>query len=191
MAAVAAVESAEEPVPANAFRALAEASLRSYVEELLAKSGRVLLPVGAGYLSGYDDEVARQLLRDMGQALSEEERAVLTLVALFSVAIPRAEGAIAADAPWTVARPVSRERLKDTRIPGTVVDNALRRLLDAGIVRQGHRAAILPGTQFLRLTPHISRMVFDELILLAEPDGPLAESIHRSRARTSPSGASQ
>jgi hypothetical protein len=179
--AVAAVESAEQPVAANAFRALADTSLRAYVEDLLTRSGRVLLPVGVGYLSGYDDEIAEQLLNYCGQPLLEEERAVLTVVILFSVAIPRAEGSIPVDAHWTVARPVSRDQLKDSLLPGTTVDAALRSLLDAGIVRQGSRGAILPGAQFLRLTQSRLRTLFDELILLAEPDGALAESIRRSR----------
>lgn len=60
-AAVCAVETARLPVPAAYFRALAEVPLRRVVEEVLAASGRELLAVGEGFLSGYDDAVRKRL----------------------------------------------------------------------------------------------------------------------------------
>jgi hypothetical protein len=180
MAAVAAVETAERPVPGNAFRALAEASMRHVVEQVLAVSGRVLLRSGTGYLSGYDDAVTARIVEEGFGVLPAEDRAVLTLIVLLTVAIPRAERTIAMDAPWSQADPVSRERLKDSRLADNVINAALRRLRDARIISSGPRG-ISPGPQFDRLTPYASARIFEELILLAEPGGSLSEQIRRRR----------
>jgi hypothetical protein len=184
LAAVCALEYASAPVPLTSFRALAEPALREVVEEVLTAAGRVLLTVGAGFLSGYDDRIADRLAGEGTGVLHLEDRAVLTLVLLFSVAIPRAEGQIPHEASWTHARPVLRARLeKDTRIHKSVIDAALTRLQDAGIVRYTNDG-LVPGPQFDRLTPAMSALLFEELILLAEPEGALAESIRRRRHAT-------
>jgi hypothetical protein len=180
MAAVAAVETAERPVPGNASRALAEAPMRHVLEQVLAVSGRVLLRSGTGYLSGYDDAVAARFVEEGIGVLPPEDRAVLTLVVLLTVAIPRAERTIPADAPWSRAEPVPRERLKDSRLADNVINGALRRLRDARIINSGPRG-VSPGPQFDRLTPAASARIFEELILLAEPGGSLAEQIRRRR----------
>jgi hypothetical protein len=180
MAAVAAVETAERPVPGNAFRALAEAPMRYVVEQVLAISGRVLLRSGTGYLSGYDDAVSARFVEEGIGVLPAEDRAVLTLVVLLTVAIPRAERTIPTDAPWSQADPVLRERLKDSPLADNVINGALRRLRDARIISAGQRG-ISPGPQFDRLTPTASARIFEEMILLAEPAGSLAEQIRRRR----------
>jgi hypothetical protein len=180
MAAVAAVETAEQPVPGNAFRALAEAPMRHVVEQVLAVSGRVLLRSGNGYLSGYDDTIVARFIEEGTGVLPPEDRAVLTLVVLFTVAIPRAERTIPTDAPWSRGEPVPRERLKDSRLPDNVIDSALRRLRDARIISSGPRG-ISPGPQFHRLTAAASARIFEELVLLAEPGGSLAEQVRRRR----------
>jgi hypothetical protein len=184
MAAVAAVETAERPVPGNAFRALAEAPMRHVVEQVLAASGRVLLRAGSGYLSGYDDAIVDRFIEEGIGVLPPEDRAVLTLIVLFAVAIPRAERTIPTDASWSRGEPVPRERLKDSRLPDNLIDGALRRLRDARIVNSGLRG-ISPGPQFDRLTTAASARIFEELVLLAEPGGSLSEQIRRRRlART-------
>lgn len=180
MAAVSAVETAEQPVPGNAFRALAEAPMRHVVEQVLAVSGRVLLRSGSGYLSGYDDAIVARFIEEGIGVLPREDRAVLTLVVLFAVAIPRAERTIPTEAPWSRGEPVLRERLKDSRLPDNVIDGALRRLRDARIISSGPRG-ISPGPQFDRLTAAVSARIFEELVLLAEPSGSLAERIRRRR----------
>jgi hypothetical protein len=180
MAAVAAVETAERPVPGNAFRALAEAPMRHVVEQVLAASGRVLLRAGSGYTSGYDDAIVARFIDEGIGVLPPEDRAVLTLIVLFAVAIPRAERTIPADASWSRGEPVLRDRLKDSRLPDNVIDSALRRLRDARIVSSGPRG-ISPGPQFDRLTPAASARMFEELVLLAEPSGSLSEQIRRRR----------
>jgi len=181
LAAVCALEYASAPVPLASFRALAEPALREAVEEALAAAGRVLLTAGTGFLSGYDDRIAARLAEEGTGVLRLDDRAVLTLVLLFSVAIPRAEGRIPHEGSWTKAQPVPRTRLeKDTRIHKSVIDAALTRLQDAGIVRYTNDG-LVPGPQLDRLTPAMSARLFEELVLLAEPEGALAESIHRRR----------
>jgi hypothetical protein len=180
LAAVCALECASGPVPLTSFRALAEPALREVVQELLAAAGRMLMPAGAGFVSGYDDQVTDRLAEEGTGVLRREDRAVLTLVLLFSVASPRAEGKIPPEASWTHAHPVPRERLADTRLPATVVGAALTRLQDAGIVRYTN-GGLVPGPQFDRLTPAMSARLFEGLVLLAEPEGALAESIRRRR----------
>jgi hypothetical protein len=186
LTAVCALESASGPVPATSYRALAEPVLREVVSEMLAAAGRVLVQAGAGYTSGYSDHIAERLAAEGTGTLQPDDRAVLTLVLLFSVAIPRAEGKIPAEASWTHARPVTRERLYGTHLKNSVIDSALQRLRDAAIVR-AVKDGLIPGPQFDRLTPAMSAALFEELVLLAEPEGPLADSIRRRRlARRTP-----
>jgi hypothetical protein len=180
LAAVCALECAGGPVPLTAFRALAEPTLREIVQEVLAAAGRVLVQAGTGFVSGYDDRIAERLAEEGTGILRRDDRAVLALVLLFSVAIPRAEGKIPPEASWTHARPVPRERLADTRLYATAIKAALQRLQDAGIVRSTS-SGLVPGPQFDRLTPMVSAALFEELVLLAEPEGALAESIRRRR----------
>ena len=88
-----------------------------------------------------------------------------------------------ADAPWTEGRAVNpRELSSRSRFPDTVVTSALRRLRDAGILGWGEHRWVVPGPQFLRLTEHVQQEIFQDLVLLAEPTGALADSIRRSRA---------
>jgi hypothetical protein len=184
--AVCALETATGPLPATAYRALAEADLREVVTGLLAAAGRVLIPVGTRYTSGYDDQISDRLAAEGVGVLLPGDRAVLTLVLLYSVAIPRAEGKVAPEAPWTGGRPVSRDRLRGTKVPNPVIKAAIQRLLDAGIIREVG-PGLVPGPQIDRLTPAMSAALFEELVLLAEPEGILADAIRRRRlARQEP-----
>lgn len=192
LAALTAVETATEPVPRTALRALVDEGLRATLAALLAEAGRVLVETEAGFLSGYDDAIAERLVEEGVGVLPADDRAVLTLVLLHAVAIPRARGELPAGEDWTGV-PVTRERLKDSRqLSGVAIDAALRRLQDAGVLRSGGRPLIVPGPQFARLTSVASRRLFEELILLAEPGGALADSIRRRRAAraalTAPAG---
>ncbi|HUY45023.1 MAG TPA: hypothetical protein VMV92_04775 [Streptosporangiaceae bacterium] len=135
LAALCALETDSRPLPAASYRALAEPALREVVREMLATAGRVLVETGPGYASGYDDGIADRLAAEGIGVLPPDDRAVLTLVLLFSVAIPRAEGKLAPEAPWTLGRPVPRERLYGAKVPKGVVRAALQRLQDAGITR--------------------------------------------------------
>ncbi|MFC9616593.1 hypothetical protein [Streptomyces sp. NPDC056938] len=179
-AAVYAVETSMLPVPVSGYRALAETPLRLVVESVLASAGRTLLAVGSGYLSGYDDQIRGRLVREGLGVLPVEDRAVLTLVVLFSVVIPRASGAVPPETLWTQGEPVRKERLREAAVSDGVLDAALRRLVDADLVR-AVRPGLLLGHQFLRLTPRVETRLFEELVLLADPHGALAESIQRRR----------
>ncbi|MEV0088693.1 hypothetical protein [Saccharopolyspora sp. NPDC050642] len=182
LAALAAVESAQFPVPAKEFRALLEPPLRHVVEQLLYRAGRVLIKVGSGYLSGYDDDVAAELAALGIGVLDREQRAVLAMVLLFTVAIPRAEGHIRGENLWTSEHPVSKQLLESGKLQTGVVRGAVRYLRNAGLVRSVTNG-LVPGPQFLRLTPRATTILFQELVLLAEPQGDLALSIRRERAR--------
>lgn len=181
LAALAAVETADSPVPEAAFRAFTDATLRPVLEQLLARAGRVLRTSGTGLISGYDDEIASRLADEGIGVLPPDDRAVLALVLLHTVAIPRAKGLIPAGSDWSIAHPVERRQLKNSRLSGQAIKWGVRRLQDAGILRSGHHPPIAPGPQFARLTDTASATLFEELILLCEPSGTLAESIHRRR----------
>jgi hypothetical protein len=185
LAALCALETDDRPLPTASYRALAEPALREVVREMLAAAGRVLVETGTGYTSGYDDGIADRLAEKGIGILPPDDRAVLTLVLLFSVAIPRAEGKLAPEAPWTLGRPVPRERLYGTKLPKGVVKAALQRLQDAGITHN-IGDSVRPGRQFGRLTPAMSTTIFEELLLLADPQGPLADAIRRRRASSVP-----
>ena len=182
LVAVRAVEEAELPVPRAAFRALGDAALRATVERVLDDSGRVLLETTQGFLSGYADDIREALAAGGLGVLPPEDRAVLCLVLLHAVAIPRAKGVIAREAAWTVAEPVSPRTLSVSKLPDSVIKAAVRRLRDAGILRYGANRWIVPGPQLGRLTPAAIEWIFEELIVLAESEGPLAESVRRRRS---------
>ena len=182
LAAVAAVESALLPVQAREFRALAEATLRPVVEQVLGLAGRVLIDTGGGYLSGYADDVTDELA-DLGIGiLPPPHRAVLAMVLLLSVAVPRAEGRVSMGDLWTRSQPVSPDMLgrESALSPGTV-DSAMTALRQADLVKDVS-GGVVPGPQFRRLTEAAVSHLFEELILLAEPEGDLALSIKRLRA---------
>ncbi|WP_326731896.1 hypothetical protein [Streptomyces phaeochromogenes] len=186
-AAVCAVETAMRPVAAVSYRALAEVPLRMVVQQVLAASGRTLLAVGRGFLSGYDDGIRKRLASEGIGVLPAQDRAVLTLVLLYSVAVPRAAGTLSEETLWTQGRPVARERLKESMMGDGAVDAALRRLGHAGLVHSTAQGFVL-GPQFLRLTVQASASLFEELVVLAEPQGALAESIQRRRRAAEQTG---
>jgi hypothetical protein len=180
--AVRAVEEAEQPVPRTALRALADATLRASVERVLSDSGRILLETPRGFPSGYDDAVREALTADGVGVLPEEDRAVLCLVLLYAIAIPRARGTIPREADWTVAEAVDPRTLFVSKLPDSMIKASVRRLRDAGILGYGNNHWIVPGPEFIRLTFDVIELIFEELVMLAEPDGLLAESILRRRA---------
>lgn len=188
--AVAALDHARSPVPPHLFAALAEPALRRVVEDVLTASGRVLITCPNGLISGYGDDIAARLADDGFGILPEVDRAVLALILIFSVAIPRAEGELPAEAPWTNGRPVPNEQFRGCSVPPGQVQQSLRRLADADLVRRVPGKGLVPGAQFHRLTKHATTFLFEQLVLLADPHGSLADSIRRRRAhqhhRTNP-----
>lgn len=181
-AAVAAVEDAESPVREYEYRALRDPELRDSVRRCLDETGRVLLKTELGYISGYADDV-RPALAELGIGILDPvERSVLILVLLHSVAIPRAKGRITGSG-WDHGEPVDREQIYDSKVPDTDIRAALPGLIARGLIRtSGRRKRLLPGPQLARLTPDASARLWEELVLLAEPDGVLADVIRRRRS---------
>jgi len=182
LAAAAAVDVADEPVPTDAFRALTDPGLRAAVTEALSAAGRCLVEHEGGWLSGYRDDIADRLIAEGMGVLEPRDRAVLALVLLHTVAIPRARGRIDSE-DWTVSEPTTVEELERNRnLTAADIRRALRRLRTLGVLRYGHRPVIAPGPQFLRLTHERNARLWEELVLLCRPEGMLAQVIRRRRA---------
>jgi len=203
LAAFAAVENSPEPVPEAVATALRDATLRRSLEEMLNLIGRTLVGVGPDrWTSGYRDDIAARLTAGGRHALPVTDRAVLTLVLIHSVAIPRTEGTLTGDA-WVEGTPTPVEELqRRTQLPRGELRQSLGRLRAAGLVRvvparprpgngppgaRGQQGtAYLPGPQFHRLTEAARRRLQEELILAAGPDTPLAAAIRRRRRTREP-----
>lgn len=183
LAAAAAVDAADAPIPAQAFRALTDPALRATVDGVLSMAGRCLVQHDSGWLSGYRDDIADRLVEEGLGVLDPKDRAVLALVLLHTVAIPRARGRIESE-NWLLSEPTTVEELERNRhLTSTDIRRSLRRLRTLGVLRQGHRAAIAPGPQFLRLTCERNARLWEELVLLCRPEGMLAQVIRRRRAQ--------
>ncbi|WP_260477716.1 hypothetical protein [Nonomuraea sp. WAC 01424] len=154
------------PVPAPAVVSVPE-------EEAVPASGQEAAAVGEPAV------VARA-------GLGVSERAVLTLVLVHSVAIPRAEGLLPEDS-WLSPHPAPVEELRrHTQVPIGELESALRTLRHAGLLAQvkaGEEAGgYVPGPQFHRLTPAARRRLQEELILAAGPHTPLAAAVRARRS---------
>jgi len=192
VAAYLVVEHGAEPVQEARFAALRDPALRRALGEMLALRGRALVQHRERWTSGYDDAVAALVSdhapTDAGSAngLGASERAVLTLVLVHSVAIPRAEGLLPEDS-WLSPHPTPVDELRrHTQVPIGELEAALRVLRHAGLLTQvkaGEEAGgYVPGPQFHRLTPMARRRLQEELILAAGPDTPLAAAVRARRS---------
>ena len=196
--AIGALELAEGVVPAAAFVALSDPGLRRVVDERLQACGRTLIALPSdGFASGYRDDIADALLQEGFTCLSPTERAVLALVLLRTVAIPRARGTISGQ-DWvheSGSTPTTIDDLAlNRRLTRKSLDAGVRRLRTLGLLRPGHRAGIAPGPALLRLTPARSSWLWEDLLLLAAPDSAYARVIRQRRASptaTSPSSADE
>jgi hypothetical protein len=207
VAAFMVVEHTAEPVQEARFAALRDPALRRTLGEMLTRRGRTLIQHRERWISGYDDEAAAAAsgvasgvastpprgvagasspARPGGPELGESERAVLTLVLVHSVAIPRAEGLLPEDS-WLSPHPTPADELRrHTQLPIGELEAALRILRHAGLLTQvkaGEEAGgYVPGPQFHRLTPAARRRLQEELILAAGPDTPLAAAVRARRS---------
>ncbi|WP_246266790.1 hypothetical protein [Nonomuraea typhae] len=178
------LEHAAEPVPEARFMALRDPAMRRTLGEMLARRGRTLIQQHERWISGYGDATAAEAAA--GGGLGESERAVLTLVLVHSVAIPRAEGALPEDT-WLSPYPTPVDELRrHTQLPIGELEAALRTLRHAGLlgqVKAGEEAGgYVPGPQFHRLTPVARRRLQEELILAAGPHTPLAAAVRARRS---------
>jgi len=198
LSAFAAVENSPDPVPEALLAALRDATLRRSVEEMLNLIGRTLVRAGQGgtggqarWTSGYRDDIAARLTAGGWNSLPAADRAVLALVLIHSVAIPRTEGTLAGDS-WVDGTPTPVEELqRRSQIPRGDLRQSLSRLRAAGLVRVvparprpgavPQSTAYLPGPQFHRLTESARRRLQEEFILAAGPGTPLAAAIRRRR----------
>ncbi|SEG28130.1 hypothetical protein SAMN05444920_102437 [Nonomuraea solani] len=187
VAAFMVVEQAAEPVPEVRFAALRDPALRHTLGEMLARRGRTLIQQRERWTSGYGDGPAAALgAMEAGGRLGVSERAVLTLVLVHSVAIPRAEGLLPEDS-WLSPHPTPVDELRrHTQLPIGELEAAFRTLRHAGLLSQvkaGEEAGgYVPGPQFHRLTPGARRRLQEELILAAGPNTPLAAAVLARRS---------
>ncbi|MFD1547841.1 hypothetical protein [Nonomuraea guangzhouensis] len=208
VAAFMAVEHGAEPVLEARFGGLRDPALRHTLGEMLARRGRTLIQYRERWTSGYDDAYDDDLVPRHGPTsgaasgavsaptsrpasgdvpgLGESERAVLTLVLVHSVAIPRAEGLLPDDT-WLSPHPTPVDELRrHTQLPIGELEAALRMLRHAGLLSQvkaGEEAGgYTPGPQFHRLTPAARRRLQEELILAAGPHSPLASAVRARRS---------
>lgn len=181
LAAFSAVQYAAHPVAEVQLAGLRDVTLRRHVQKMLKLIGRTLVHVdGTHWTSGYADDIAATLTTQGWQPLSVVDRAVLVLVLIHSVAIPRSEGILTGDS-WKSARPTTVDELRTTRISGEERRLALQRLRAAGLIQlSGDHSggpSYIPGPQLQRLTPAARRRLQDQLILAAAPASPIAEAI--------------
>jgi hypothetical protein len=186
LSAFAAVEHSPEPVPEAQLLALRDATLRRSLDDLLRRVGRTLIPVGTSWTSGYRDEVAAELAQAGWHSLPAIDRAVLVLVLIHSVAIPRSRGTLPGDT-WTSGQPtMASELLEASRLQPTDVRIALGHLRAAGLAQRagtGQSAAYFPGPQLHRLSAAARRRLTEALILAAAPSSPVAAAIRARRDR--------
>ena len=187
-AAIGALETTDGIVPTEAFPALADEALRAVVARRLQGAGRTLLArdyrTVTGYTSGYDDATANQLAADGIGILPEVDRAVLAIVLLRTVAIPRAAGQHRSTSWLTDGPGTSITEIYQNDDPYTTYDHvrqAVRRLKARRLLRTGYQGQILPGPALLRLTEAQSARLWEDLLLTTLPDSLYAQVIRRRR----------
>ncbi|GAA3224741.1 hypothetical protein [Nonomuraea helvata] len=185
----AAVEAAEAAAGASAINAAGDGDAPDAATAGGRGAGAVAGSSGSGRAS-----VSAQAVRSSGPGgggsagvrLGVSERAVLTLVLVHSVAIPRAEGLLPEDS-WLSPHPTPVDELRrHTQLPIGELEAALRTLRHSGLlgqVKAGEEAGgYVPGPQFHRLTPAARRRLQEELILAAGPNTPLAAAVRARRS---------
>jgi hypothetical protein len=183
--ALGALEIADGVVPATGFPALTDPALRAAVATRLERCGRVLNKVADGYTSGYADDVADVLVREGVGILAPQDRAVLALVLLRCVAIPRARGASASEtlAGAAGSRSTTPDELAQNRaMTKSAIRKSLQRLQAAGLIRRSPRAGITPGPALHRLTSQRTSVLWEDLLILAAPESAYAHVLRKRRA---------
>ena len=188
LAGYAALEYSAEPVHEALLLALRDATLRRSLEQVLNRVGRTMVKVGTvHWTSGYRDDVAGELTAGGWHPLERIDRAILALVLIHSVAIPRSEGGLRIDQDadaWMSPHPTSPDEIfRHSHLPREEARVSLGRLRAAGLLQLDRRkgTGYIPGPQFNRLTPGARRRLQEELILAAGPDTPLAAAIRVRR----------
>jgi hypothetical protein len=181
--AVGALEIVDGSVPSGVFPALEDPALRKAISARLEECGRTLIRVGEGWTSGYRDDVADTLIELGIGVLPPEDRAVLILVLLRTVAIPRARGS-ATGKTWGNTEGVRGtsvdELARNRNISKNQITESVRRLCGCGLVDR-HRGMLLPGPALLRLTSKRAAQLWENLLLVAAPDSVYAQAVRARR----------
>lgn len=192
-AAIGALEISEGIVPGQTFPALSDDALRAVVARRLQETGRVLLSRThrgvTGYISGYDDTTARKMATNGIGILPSADRAVLAIVLLRTIAMPRAGGrhrstSWFSDGPGTSAAEIRSNT--DDYFTHEHVRFAVRRLKARRLLRSGYHGQLLPGPALLRLTEAQSTRLWEDLVLITLPDSLWAGIIRRRREQAGP-----
>jgi biotin operon repressor len=189
-AAVTALENAQGPVARSDLSMLADPAIRHATENALAGCGRALILTPQGsWTTGYPDHIARTLAREQAGTLGREQRAVLALVLLRAVAIPRAQGRL--DGAWTSSsHPVTLDELAANRqVSRTKISDGLQGLRAAGYIASTSSGGYILGPAMARLSPEGVEALWEDLIVLARPNGYMAERIRARRSGTSAADA--
>ncbi|MFC9331926.1 hypothetical protein [Kitasatospora sp. NPDC057015] len=184
--AIATLETSRRAVPRRDLPGLTDPAIRSLAEAALLPCGRQLMQTADGnWTTGFTDPTADALADEGSGTLTDAERAVLALVLLHTVAIPRARGRHR-HSRWT-GEPYSvslQELAKNREIPKVTIKAALRGLRAAGLVAESTTGHYIPGPALDRLPEHRSASLWEDLILVGRPDGHLAAAIVRRRNLT-------
>jgi hypothetical protein len=186
------LEAARGSLPPRDLPALADPEIRARVQQVLASTGRCLVRTGRGtWTTGYPDQVAESLRRAGVGTLTAEDRTVLALVLLHTVAIPRAQGRHTYAQWTTTGHPVTLSELALNRtVPKTVIVHALRRLQSTGMVDTAGRGNYIPGPALERLSERRVAQLWEDLIVAGRPHGHLARAITARRAQQQAQDAS-
>jgi biotin operon repressor len=182
-AMVTALESAQGPIARADLPALADPALRRATESALAGCGRALVQTPEGsWTTGYPTPIAQALAREQFGTLGREQRAVLALILLRGVAIPRAQGRL--DGTWSSSRhPVALEEIAaNRRLSRAAIDEAIRGLRAAGYVTSAPSGGYVLGPAMARLSPAGVEALWEDLIVLARPNGYMADRIRSKRS---------
>jgi biotin operon repressor len=182
-AMVTALETAQGPVARADLPALADPALRRATQSALVGCGRTLIQTPEGsWTTGYPAPVAQALAAEQTGTLRREQRAVLALILLRAVAIPRAQGRLGG--AWTSSgHPVTLEEIAANRqLPRAVIDEAIRGLRAAGYVASAPSGGYVLGPAMARLSPAGTEALWEDLIVLARPNGYMAERIRSRRS---------
>jgi biotin operon repressor len=181
-AIVTALETAQGPVARSDMPALTDPALRRATENAVTRCGRALIQTPEGsWTTGYPDHIAAALAAEQTGTLSREQRAVLALMLLRAVAIPRARGRL--DGAWTSSRhPVTLEELAANRhLSRTAISDALRGLRAAGYITATSSGGYILGPAMARLSPAGTQALWEDLVVLARPNGYMADRIRSKR----------
>lgn len=187
---IAALECAQGPVARADVAMLADPAVRASVSGALRAGGRDLIDAEGSWTTGYSHAVAVTLADNGWGTLTTHERAVLALVLLRTVAIPRARGAHEDDRWTTSAHPTSLDELaKNRQVSKAAVSEALRGLRNKGYVAPASAGGYIPGPALARITPRLRTMLWEDLVILGRPDGYMATRIRQQREQAATPGA--